>query len=530
MLVPFISIVLMAGWPVLNIAAQNTAYVPVETAVLFVAGHASVAVLPALAISQFRVGPSAARALQCAGVAAVLFVSYAYWSRIDGLNWPLSEILGLSGRSLVASKLAILVLLIGTGIAVWNKIAPARGSSWVLLAVGLGLISVPATQLLFRERGQNWSNEALERAKAVGDYAGILANAEQRPAFVKKPHVFFIVLDGYAGPEALRAVFDFDNDGLMESLRQRDFLVLEQSYANYPMTQLSLSSTFNMTYMVQEGTYQKSYRGNFNAYLSGNNIVVERFNREGYVYVHAEPGYYQDTRCGNFVDVCLKPMSFLNEVEVALLKTTAAYDVIKALYPSFFDDLTKQFNDLDLFRENISRIPRIPSFVFVHILAPHPPYRFDGDCRERHNVEPELTGWDSDAKPFYIESLKCVNRRLLATIDEILTVFPGSIVIVQGDHGSAFLSGGTGIWDDADLAWDRGAIVERLNIMNAMLLPERCRRYAYDTITPVNTFRLVIGCLSGRAPQLLADQHYLASYTHGIVRAVDLSWAKAPAR
>ncbi|MCH7687921.1 MAG: hypothetical protein IH899_14785 [Planctomycetes bacterium] len=221
-------------------------------------------------------------------------------------------------------------------------------------------------------------------------------------------------------------------------------------------------------------------------------------------------------------------MSFLSELEVVLLKTTAAYDVIKTLYPSFFANLAKQFNDLDLFKNNIWRIPRVPSFVFVHILAPHPPYRFDGDCRQRHNVKPELTGWDWHAKPLYIESLKCVNRRLLGTIDEILRAFPDSIIIVQGDHGSGFLGKETGNGDDADLAWDPGAIVERLNILNAMLLPERCRHYAYDTITPVNTFRLVIGCLSGHAPRLLTDRHYLAGYTHGNVRAVDLTWVKAP--
>ena len=44
------------------------------------------------------------------------------------------------------------------------------------------------------------------------------------------------------------------------------------------------------------------------------------------------------------------------------------------------------------------------------------------------------------------------------------------------------------------------------NMSNAYYLPEKCREYLYDEISPVNTFRVVFNCLYDANFPLLQDE------------------------
>ena len=92
----------------------------------------------------------------------------------------------------------------------------------------------------------------------------------------------------------------------------------------------------------------------------------------------------------------------------------------------------------------------------------------------------------------YLEQLLFVNRRLVEVLDRILarsSVPP--IVVVQGDHG---VFGATFATDEA-----RRAAAARLAILNAYLVPDGMRRELYPSISPVNSFRVILSGLADPA-------------------------------
>ena len=63
------------------------------------------------------------------------------------------------------------------------------------------------------------------------------------------PDIYYIILDEYSNHNTLMEMHGFDNSPFIEALEQRNFVVTENSRANYPTTFLSLASSLNMDYM-----------------------------------------------------------------------------------------------------------------------------------------------------------------------------------------------------------------------------------------------------------------------------------------
>jgi hypothetical protein len=74
------------------------------------------------------------------------------------------------------------------------------------------------------------------------------------------------------------------------------------------------------------------------------------------------------------------------------------------------------------------------------------------------------------------------------------------IVVVQGDHG---VFGATFETDQS-----RRATAARLAILNAYLVPDQMRRELYTSISPVNSFRVILSGLAGQDPALLDDRFF----------------------
>jgi hypothetical protein len=75
-----------------------------------------------------------------------------------------------------------------------------------------------------------------------------------------------------------------------------------------------------------------------------------------------------------------------------------------------------------------------PTFVFAHVLSPHPPYVLDRICRTEPRVPLGLP--TPDERAGYIEQLQCVNHLVLGLVRELRArsrVPP--VILLQGDHG-----------------------------------------------------------------------------------------------
>jgi hypothetical protein len=100
-----------------------------------------------------------------------------------------------------------------------------------------------------------------------------------------------------------------------------------------------------------------------------------------------------------------------------------------------------------------------------------------------------------------------VNKKAIEMIDEILTrsIRP-PIIILQSDHGPGSMLD----WEDPGKTNMR----ERLSILNAYYLPGEAKKLLYDSITPVNTFRLIFNYLFNTNVEILNDKSYFATWDH----------------
>ena len=129
-----------------------------------------------------------------------------------------------------------------------------------------------------------------------------------------------------------------------------------------------------------------------------------------------------------------------------------------------------------------------PKFVFAHVMCPHPPYLFDRNGPVKFNV------FGSESSPYqeeYREQSMFISKKVTALMDEILSKSDiAPIIILQADHGSWGVEG------------------RQADILNAYYLPRKDNHLLYETITPVNSFRVVFNLYFDADYELLNDISY----------------------
>jgi hypothetical protein len=102
----------------------------------------------------------------------------------------------------------------------------------------------------------------------------------------------------------------------------------------------------------------------------------------------------------------------------------------------------------------------------------------------------------------YSNQVEYVSKLLSLEIERIIDASEvGPIIIIQGDHGpGAYLT----------QEIEESNIKERHAILNAILLPEESRASLYSSITPVNTFRVILNEIFHEEMDLLPDWVYFS--------------------
>jgi len=89
-----------------------------------------------------------------------------------------------------------------------------------------------------------------------------------------------------------------------------------------------------------------------------------------------------------------------------------------------------------------------------------------------------------------------INKRILAIVDLILKDSPQPpIIVIQGDHGPAPFD----------------VIPRRMKNLNSYYFPDNTEGL-YPTITPVNTFRLILNKYFGQQYPMLKDRSLYSAY------------------
>lgn len=346
------------------------------------------------------------------------------------------------------------------------------------------------------------------------------------------PDIYYIILDGYGRSDVLDELYGVDNSEFINFLQNQGFYVAENSRSNYNQTVLSLASSLNMEYINYfADTFGIDSKERYElAQMIKKNKIRDIFETYGYQFIAFESGYERteirsaDHYWSASTDVVPQVTAVwaFNSFESVLLESTAfraLFDLhifspeslrnvtINPEYQAHRDRVLYTFARLDDVAEMDGDY-----FVFAHIISPHPPFVFDANGEP---ITPEnayrladgdyYPGSREDYLQKYAGQVKFVNQQIEAVISSILEKSDTPpIIILQGDHGpGAYL-----VWDSPE----KSNLDERLSIFNAYYFPGGETGKLYSSITPVNTFRVILNAFFNGENELLDDKSYFSPW------------------
>jgi len=327
-----------------------------------------------------------------------------------------------------------------------------------------------------------------------------------------RPDIYVIILDGYGRQDVLKTIYDYDNSGFISELEKRDFYVPTQNHSNYVQTAYAMASLWNFEY-VQPWMPPSDYRQYLIQPIQRNR-AFQLLDDIGYTTVSFEGtlGYTQIDQA----DVLVSEFLPINKFEALLLMDSPLEPISNILdlnipLPTHRTRQRTILYKLDELKNVPASIPG-PKIVYDHILLPHPPFEFDRDGnilpqKQPYNMwdDSETAGGEYEYQKGYREQVIFANRKILEAIDAILAKSETQpIILLMGDHGPASM-----FHFDID---SPGCLWERTSNLYALLLPGHQQDgTVYETITPVNTFRVIFNTYFGTELPLLEDRTYLAS-------------------
>lgn len=331
------------------------------------------------------------------------------------------------------------------------------------------------------------------------------------------PDIYFVVLDSYGRDDILSELYGHDNGPFLEALRQRGFAVASASHTNYPYTQLVLPSVLNFDYI--QNLIDKPYRWDETLNTVAEARLFGMLDDLGYeilTYPDASFLYRELSLYSPYRD------DFRNQLSAELLKMTPLRNLETMLGG-------KDYGTARI-RRNLGALERVaarpgPTFVFLHIMAPHHPFYFHADGRDRERPIGILdVDWRENDyggfRRYYAEDVAGLNTLLLEALDDLLRASPEPPVIVLfGDHGprpQGFIHGwpwafrqvmGEGRESAGGAADGETLLREWMSIFHAAYLPGHEDAF-YSEITPVNSVRLILSRYLELEVPLLEDRIY----------------------
>jgi tetratricopeptide (TPR) repeat protein len=325
----------------------------------------------------------------------------------------------------------------------------------------------------------------------------------------KKPDIYYIILDAYAREDILKDFYNFDNSDFIHFLKKNGFYIGNKSRSNYPATGPSLSSTFNMDFVATNGHSMAAEKNYLWPLFEGqeNNVVIESLKSHGYKYIHFNSDFGFTDHNKN-ADLLITPPYWISGFFVGIANKT----ILKTFNLDILNVLKKRQKSILYSFDKLKEIPqdRAPTFTFAHIMMPHWPIVFD-----KNGNTPK--GSNGKGLNGYLEFLSFANLKAKSLIKDLISqseIQP--IIILQSDHGTEQL--GRCIEPNELL------VKERMAILNAFLVPNEVQEGLYESITSINTFRVLFNRYFGTKLKILEDKvffTYCGSSVYQPVRVPD---------
>ena len=401
------------------------------------------------------------------------------------------------------------------------KLADPTNQFFVIAASILILINIAGIGFFeFSQWRANRASADLSATEAGGNTGASRATA---------PDIYYIILDGHARSDVILDTVGYDNTFFTEQLTELGFFVAQCSQSNYWQTNFSLGSIFRMDYLseneivseilpdweftpVIEFLREQGYKIiNFKTRVTYNNtlgedVLLARGRQSASLLGSTERSRFENLRFSNS----------LNDFEMVLVQSTwlASWLDLLSNYSEILPIATSVDPEEDVFFEHyvqthfvmdeLPNIPKLdfggPKFVYAHIVSPHEPYVFapNGDYLWLDRGENFVEGYRNN-----VEFLDTHFGAILEAIIENSSSPP--IIILQGDHGINGLGAS-----------------RVLPILNAYYFPGQGSEALYDSISPVNTFRLLLASYFDLPYEPLPDISYFRSEEGEPIREVEL--------
>jgi hypothetical protein len=336
-----------------------------------------------------------------------------------------------------------------------------------------------------------------QSAQRSDEIQGSLMQTVSDTSGIQKPDIYVILLDAHTSVRTLKEEFGYDASAFQQQLEEAGFYVAECAQSNYPITKLSVTSLFYANYH-QEATLYPVY----------SSLVIETLRSQGYQVITFENRSHGHFAFGEDLSLSRNQTLLsgidlnagLNEFEVMLWKTTfasIAYDMPQ-LIPAFNVESLQKWEYYEHYQQTYSMLDELkrlpdrdgPKLVFAHFLVPHPPFIFSPNG--------EFSWWEGQAEG-YVSNVQFIDSQIVPVVAEIIkkSEIP-PVIIIMGDHGA------TGI---PKLETPQ----RRMSILNAYYVNDQSEQDLYATITPVNTFRVILNNYFGTDYPLLEDLSYHSS-------------------
>lgn len=319
------------------------------------------------------------------------------------------------------------------------------------------------------------------------------------------PDIYYIVPDCYPSTAYQQEMLSTNNSGFDSSLAALGFYLVSNSKSNYNRTAFSMLCTFTMAYPPWLANNKPVNAFHYNK-------AISEINTANAVKIMADNGYH-------FFNLSL--FDFENSKALKkekFLSTTTSEMIFKFTFWNYFrsDILASRVLDKAHYRKKnmiqtnepkraynkkiidslLKGIPNQtkPAFVYAHLMMPHAPYFYDSTGNPHSNDSIYTKDFYTDRKKF-AGYIKYTNQTLLNLIRTIQSKTKRkAVIILQSDHGIADL--------------DKMREADAFKNYTAIYYPDGNYKQLYNSISNVNTFRLVFNKFLGQHLPLLPDSSY----------------------
>ncbi len=430
--------------------------------------------------------------------ASVLLIIFFFWgSTHDFLKAHVPAF--FSSYRFLLCLLLILLVLLGARLKKKNSTVQKANSFLNLLFIVLLLIEgVSSLYKTINKEGkknnQTYYNTPLQ--------APLLSEPDSL-----RPDIFYIIFDEYASTLSLRQYLDYDNSKLDSVLVKNGFYIAAGSKSNYNSTPFSLASTFALDYfnvpleekkifpkelLQAQSTIRQTI---FPALLKNEDYVIKNY---GLCDINGKPSPEEPFFNPEIRDVLYKE-TFWGRIK---------YDIlwhIQTRVPSLFpphEEIKKAEKVLRRNRNNYKNLltelriqTKQPKFVFGHIMMPHGRYHLNKNGEKRNLSSSDEHPGTRDS--LYLDQLIYTNTWIDSLVSAANREFSRPrVVVIQGDHGRRDITP----YHPFDLEREK----QFMNL-NAFYFSDKNYELLYDSISSVNTFRVILNKYFRAGMPLLKD-------------------------